>query len=365
MKKQPSPRRDPRAARAQANFALICSLCVFIILVITLLLFSAGTLIMQYSGLSEYVDNTSALPFIFCAIASFAIGFSITPLILRVPMGPVNRLISSMRRLASGHFDERVDLGQSTLGRELTDSFNTLASELQNTELLRTDFINNLSHEFKTPIVSIRGFARILQRDEAARDLAPEQRAAYLDAIVDESSRLASMATGILHLSKVENQQILTDVAEFNLSEQLRRCILLREKDWARKELEISADFSEFTISANEELLRQVWVNLLDNAIKFTPPGGRITVRIYARAELLRARSTLQVDVINTGSPLSEEQQRRVFDRFWQADPSHAAAGTGVGLSIVRRIAELHGGSVSVESNPEETCFSVSLPNGA
>ena len=161
------------------------------------------------------------------------------------------------------------------------------------------------------------------------------------------------------------NQKWVTDVTEFNLSEQLRRCILLREKDWARKELEISADFSEFTISANEELLRQVWVNLLDNAIKFTPPGGRITVRIYARAELLRARSTLQVDVINTGSPLSEEQQRRVFDRFWQADPSHAAAGTGVGLSIVRRIAELHGGSVSVESNPEETCFSVSLPNGA
>ena len=360
--KQQHPRRDPRAASAQANFGLICSLCVFMILVITLLLFAAGTLIIQYSGLSVYVDSTSALPFIFCAIASFAIGFSITPLILRVPMGPVNRLITSMRRLASGHFDERVDLGETTLGRELTDSFNTLASELENTELLRTDFINSFSHEFKTPIVSIRGFARILQRDEAESLLTPQQRAAYLDVIVDESSRLASMATNVLNLSKVENQQILTDVSEFNLSEQLRRCILLLEKDWARKAQEITADFSEFTVRASEDLLQQVWLNLLDNAIKYTPEGGRITARIYTRAELLRARSSLQVDVINTGAPLTEEQQKRVFDKFWQADSSHSSTGAGVGLSIVRKIVELHGGAVSVASGENGTTFSVTLP---
>ena len=342
----------------QRNFILLCSLCVFIILMITLLLFSAGTLIMQNTPFSEYVDNTSAMPFIFCAIASFVIGSSVTPLILRVPLGPVNRLISSMRRLASGHFEERVDFGSTTLGRELTESFNTLASELQNTELLRTDFINNLSHEFKTPIVSIRGFARLLQRG----DLPEEQRRAYLDVIVDESTRLSNMATNVLNLSKVENQQILTDVTEFNLSEQLRRCILLLEKDWTLKGHDIHADFSEFTISANEELLRQVWVNLLDNAVKFTPEGGRIDVHIYTRAELHARENSLQVDIRNTGASIPPEQQSRLFDKFWQGDTSHAARGAGVGLSIVRKIVELHGGQVSVASTDGQTTFSVVLP---
>ena len=359
MKKRPS---NPE----QRNFTLVCSLCVLIIMIITLVLFSAGTLIMQYSGLSEYVDNTSALPFIFCAGGSFIIGYCVTPLILRVPLTPVNRFINGMRRLASGHFDERIDLGGTTLERELTDSFNAMASELQNTELLRTDFINNFSHEFKTPIVSIRGFARILLRDEQHPGeegaLTAEQRLAYLSAIVDESTRLAHMATSVLHLTKVENQQILTDVTDFNLSEQLRRCILLLEKDWSGKGIDITADFSEFTISANEELLQQVWLNLLDNAVKFTPPGGEITVRIYTRAELLLARSSLQVDVVNTGSHLTPEQQKRVFDKFWQGDTSHAASGAGVGLSIVRKIVELHGGSVTVSSDDSATTFSVTLP---
>lgn len=342
----------------QRNFTLLCSLCVFMILMITLLLFSAGTLILQYSGFSEYVDNTSALPFIYCAIASFAVGSSVTPLILRIPLGPVNRLITSMRRLASGHFEERVDLGSTTLGRELTESFNTLASELQHTELLRTDFINNISHEFKTPIVSIRGFARLLQR----ADLPEEQRRAYLDVIIDESTRLSNMATNVLNLSKIENQQILTDVSEFNLSEQLRRCLLLLEKDWTQKNLDISADFSEFTIHASEELLKQVWLNLLDNAIKFSPEGGSITVRVYARAELQARENSLQVDVTNTGSTIPAEDLKRVFDKFWQGDASHTGAGAGVGLSIVRRIVELHGGSITVASSEKKTTFSVVLP---
>jgi len=342
----------------QRNFTLICSLCVFVILMITFLLFSAGTLILQYSGFSEYVDNTSALPFIYCAIASFAVGSSVTPLILRIPLGPVNRLITSMRRLASGHFEERVDLGSTTLGRELTESFNTLASELQHTELLRTDFINNFSHEFKTPIVSIRGFAKLLQR----ADLPPEQRSAYLDVIIDESTRLSNMATNVLNLSKIENQQILTDVSEFNLSEQLRRCLLLLEKGWAQKDLEISADFSEFTIHASEELLKQVWLNLLDNAIKFSPEGGSVTVRVYTRAELHAQESSLQVDVTNTGAPIPPENLKRVFDKFWQGDASHNGAGAGVGLSIVRKIVELHGGSITVTSSDAETTFSVILP---
>ena len=336
----------------QRNFILICTLCVFVIMIIILLLFSAGTLLLQYTGLSQYVDNTSAVPFIFCAIASFAIGCSITPLILRVPLAPVNRLVSSMQKLASGHFEERVDLGNSLPMKALSDSFNTLASELQNTEMLRSDFINSLSHEFKTPIVSIRGFARILKRD----DLPEAQRRAYLDIIEDESSRLAALATNLLNLNKLEKQQILTDVRSFNLSEQVRKCVLMLEKNWSRKELEVCAEFDEYTIHANPDLLGQVWLNLLDNAVKFSPQGGPVSIAIGQDG------GTLRVSVTNRGPCITPEQQKRIFDRFYQADPSRSQEGTGVGLSIVKKIVELHRGEIRVESSTEGTTFTVLLP---
>lgn len=342
----------------QRNFTLIFSLCVFLILVLMLLLMSAGTVILQYTGLSEYIDNTSAVPFIFCALASFIIGSSVTPLILSIPLAPINRLVSGMRHLAKGQYDERVDLGNSTLMKSLSESFNILAAELQNTEMLRSDFINNFSHEFKTPIVSIRGFAKLLQKD----DLPPEQRRAYLDIIVDESTRLSNMATNVLNLTKVENQQILTDVTAFNLSEQMRRCILLLEKDWTRKDLTMDAVFGEFTVSASAELLRQVWVNLLDNAIKFSPEGGCVTVRICKGADAEAGRAFLQVDVTNRGPMIPEEQRRRIFDKFYQGDPSHASEGAGVGLSVVEKIVHLHQGRVQVQSDEQETTFSVILP---
>ncbi len=342
----------------QRNFTLIFSLCVFLILMLMLLLMSVGTVLLQYTGLSKYIDNTSAMPFIFCAIASFIIGSSVTPLILSIPLAPINRLVSGMRHLARGHYDERVDLGNTTLMRSLSDSFNTLAGELQNTEMLRSDFINNISHEFKTPIVSIRGFARLLQKE----DLPSEKRRAYLDIIIEESTRLSNLATHVLDLSKVENQQILTDVSDFNLSEQLRHCILLLEKDWSRRHLEVSADFSEYTVAASEELLKQVWVNLLNNAIKFSPEGGCVTVRILEGTAPANGEPALQVDIVNHGPAIPEDQQRRIFDKFYQGDPSHASEGAGVGLSIVRKIVELHKGCVLVASDEETTVFSVILP---
>ncbi len=339
----------------QRNFTLIFSLCVFMILMLMLLLMSVGTVLLQYTGLSRYIDNTSAMPFIFCGIASFIIGSSVTPLILSIPLAPINRLVSGMRHLAKGHYDERVDLGNSTLMRSLSDSFNTLAGELQNTEMLRSDFINNFSHEFKTPIVSIRGFAKLLQRD----DLPAQQRHAYLDIIIEESTRLSNMATNVLDLTRVENQQILTDVSTFNLSEQLRHCILLLEKHWTRKDLAVSADFEEHAITANEELLKQVWVNLLSNAVKFSREGAAIEVNITS---LDKRQGALCVEVINHGPAIPQEQMGRIFDKFYQGDPSHAAEGTGVGLSIVRKIVELHQGEVQVQSDDQRTVFSVILP---
>ena len=164
------------------------------------------------------------------------------------------------------------------------------------------------------------------------------------------------MATNVLNLTKVENQAILTDVTEYNLSEQIRGCILLLEDKWEKKNLDLQPDFGEYTIHANEELLKQVWINLLDNAIKFAPAGHTVEVGI---TEL---ETALTVSIANTGSEIAPEHQKKIFNKFYQADESHAAKGNGVGLAIVKRITQLHGGEVAVTSGNEVTTFIVTLP---
>lgn len=343
------PPKGPRRAALTAIFALV----VFVVLAITMLIVGGITLIAVHGGLlSDLTTPTIAYPIIAYAVASILIGTLIAAIISKVPLKPVNALIAGMNRLASGEFDARLDTEVHPIGRDVSESFNLLAEELENTEVLRSDFINNFSHEFKTPIVSIRGFARLMLRGNL-----PEQRQReYLEIIADEADRLAELATNILNLTKVENQSILTDTHRFNLSEQIRDAILLLEKKWTKKGLVINADFDEYEIEANEELLKEVWINLLDNSVKFSKPGGEVDVSIA------RDGGALTVSVTNHGPEISEEERRRMFDRFWQGDVSHAAEGTGIGLSIVKRIVQLHKGDIAVDSTAEATTFAVALP---
>ena len=227
-----------------------------------------------------------------------------------------------------------------------------MAEELENTEMLRGDFINNFSHEFKTPIVSIAGLAKLVNKG----DLDEEQRSQYLNTIESESLRLADMATNVLNLTKVENQTILSEITEYNLSEQIRSCVLLLENKWTQKDIGLSLDFDEINIEGNEELLKQIWINLTDNAIKFSPKGGTVTIEIEEDSEYTTVR------VKNTGSEISEADRRKIWNKFYQADKSHTTEGNGIGLAIVKRIVDLHGGEVDVESGNGEVCFSVALP---
>ena len=160
----------------------------------------------------------------------------------------------------------------------------------------------------------------------------------------------------VLNLTKVENQTILTGVSRYNLSEQLRNCVLLLENKWSKKNLELNVDFEEHQICANEELLKQVWVNLLDNAIKFTPDDGLIEVAIGEDG------NSIAVSVINSGSEIPEENRERIFQKFYQADESHATEGNGIGLAIVQKVVQLHQGKVKVESGKGRTSFTVILP---
>ncbi len=304
---------------------------------------------------TELLVDALLLLVIFMGVSAI-VAFGLVMLFGKIPLKPVNQLINEMNRLASGDFRARLHFGK-TLSKhktfkEIEESFNELAEELENTEMLRGDFVNNFSHEFKTPIVSISGLAKLVNKG----NLTPEQKKAYLEAIEEESLRLANMATNVLNLTKVENQTILTGTKKINLSEQIRTCVLLLENQWTKKNIDLSLDFDEYEIEANEELLKQIWINLLDNAIKFSPEGEVVSVEIEQSDKLVC------VSIKNAGKTIPTESQDKIFNKFYQADESHATKGNGVGLAIVKKITELHEGRVSVKSQNGETVFTVKLP---
>ena len=312
---------------------------------------------------SDLIPTTAEMvPIIWttCAVmvaVSLPVGGLFAAYMSKNPMRPIREMMDGMDRLAAGDFHTRIQPGKLMRNYphfvELTESFNKMAEQLDHTEVLRSDFINNFSHEFKTPIVSIAGFARLLRRGS----LTPQQQAEYLAIIEEESMRLASMATNVLHLTKIENQAILADTATYNLSEQLRSCVLLLEDEWVRKDLEPVLEFEECCITANEEQMKQVFINLIDNAVKYSLPGGEV------RVDIRRDRQATRVSVSNTGPEIPAKEREKIFRKFYQADESHAALGNGIGLAIVKRVVELHKGTVDFICEGGITTFTVTLPH--
>ena len=293
---------------------------------------------------------------IFMLVITMIVGVILAAFLTRNLLIYVNRIINRMNQLASGDYSARLSYGKPICLHptviEIVSSFNRMAEELEKTENLRMDFINNLSHEFKTPIVSIAGFAKMLKKD----NLTEEQRKEYLDIIEEEAKRLADMATNVLNMTKLENQTILTDISKFNLSEQIRSSVLLLEEKWTKKNLELDLDFAEYVIEANEELLKEVWINLLDNAVKFSPFNGLISIEIKEK------QGGYRISISNQGEVIKEENRKKLFHKFYQADESHATEGNGIGLSIVKKIVELHRGKIHIECKEGKVSFIVDLP---
>ncbi len=292
----------------------------------------------------------------FLSLINLLSGIVVVMLTNRLMLKYINRIINQMNRLANGDFKARLSFGKPLdkhpTVQEITGSFNAMAEELDGTEMLRSDFINNFSHEFKTPIVSVAGFAKLLKHG----NLTEEQRMEYLDIIEQEAMRLSAMATNVLNMTKVENQTILANVTKFNLSEQLRNSVLVLEPKWTKKQTEFDLSFKEHMIEANEEFLKHVWVNLIDNAIKFSPDYGMVGISVEEQEE------KLLITISNNGSEISKEQMKHIFNKFYQADESHASEGNGIGLALVKGVIKLHGGEVSVKSENLRTAFTVMLP---
>ena len=353
-------KRKKKKLRGMEHFSLdiTVSVFVFFILVASLATTIGVTYLLDYFGLIKDVGHMPKTPqlVLFLSVSSIVVGCGISITTMKIPLKPVKTLIVQMNRLASGDFKTRLQFSKlisiHPVFAEITESFNTMAQELEGTEMLRSDFINNFSHEFKTPIVSIAGFAQLLKKG----NLTEEQKEEYINIIEAESRRLADMATNVLNLTKVENQIILTDVSSFNLSEQIRSCVLLLENKWTEKNIELNIDFKEYKINASEELLKQVWINLIDNAVKFTPVCGYVEIKINPEQDVLN------VSVTNTGNDIPMEKQQKIFSKFYQADESHSSEGNGIGLAVVKRVVDLHKGEVKVSSIDGVTTFTVSLP---
>ena len=267
---------------------------------------------------------------------------------------PILKVINASKKIAKGDYSVRIPLGSIDAVEELTINFNKMAAELESVEMLQSDFINNFSHEFKTPIVSIRGFAKMLKRD----DLTPEERTEYLDIIIAESERLAELSTNVLNLSKIEQQIILTDKTTYNVSEQIRLVIAMLDSKWADKQISIAFDAPELFITGNENMLQEVWLNLLDNAIKFSAKYGKVDVTADKQDKNYKFIFT------NYGATISGEDEERIFHKFYQGDKSHSEKGNGLGLAIADKIIKLHNGTIHLEkSNEQKTTFVVMLPD--
>ncbi len=288
-------------------------------------------------------------------LASIVIGTLLAALVSKWFLLPLKEMINATNKISRGDFKVqlRENYGETTEIGMLQRSFNHMARELDGIEMFRTDFINSFSHEFKTPIVSVRGFAHQLQ----AGGLTEDEKREYIDIIASESDRLAKMANNVLLLSKLEHQQIVTNKQNFSLDEQLRTCLLLLEKQWVEKELELEIDLDPVTYCFNEDMLSEVWINIFGNAIKFTPHRGKITCLLRKKEDHIR------VCISDTGKGMTPEVMARIYEKFYQGDGSHGGEGNGIGLTIVSRILELCGGDIQVESSlGMGSVFTVKLP---
>lgn len=295
-----------------------------------------------------------------CSVVGTVISFFLTKHFLK----PMSELMDATKAVAAGDYSVRVVTEKMALDikdyhspvnefEDFVESFNKMAEALGSVEMLRSDFVNTISHEFKTPVVSIRGYAKLLQDP----NLTDEQRREYTDTILQESQRLSSMSSNILLLSRYEHTEVLTGKTVFSLDEQLRDCIRLQSRAWLDKDIILSGELESVMFYGNPDIMNHLWSNLLSNAIKFTPAGGAVSVSLTQREGAVVVRFS------DSGIGMDEETLSHIYEKFYQADSSRQSAGNGLGLSIVKRIVTICGGDVAVESEPGlGTTFTVTIP---
>ena len=266
---------------------------------------------------------------------------------------PITKLNEATKKVAQGNFNIQLETQRNDEIGELTTNFNKMVKDLGSIELLQKEFIDNVSHEIKTPISSIEGFAELLE----AEDLTKEERIEYSNIIKEEANRLLNLSTNMLKLSKLQNQSKIIAKDEINIAEQIRKAITLLEPKWSEKEIIFNVSLEERYFIGDEDLIFQIWVNLIGNAIKFSKQNGKIEITLKQKADFL------EITIKDNGKGMNNEEISRIFTRFYQIDKSHSTEGNGLGLAIVKRIIDLSEGLIEVQSQENNgTTMIIQLP---
>ncbi len=261
-------------------------------------------------------------------------------------------LSEGIKHLAEGDFDYKIPLKKRYALASVYENFNKMCEELKSVQILRNDFINSYSHEFKTPIASINGFAELLL-DKTITELEREE---YLKIIIEETSRLSKLATNTILLSRLSTQKIVTDMEEYDLSEQIRQCSIILSKRWLEKGIEFTCALPSVVYKGNRELMQHLWLNLISNAIEHTPKGGEIAISLEEK------ENEIILNIADSGEGMDAETLKNVFEPYFQGDASRSSKGLGLGLAIAKRICELCGGSIKAESAVGEgSLFTITL----
>lgn len=319
-----------------------------ILLVSAELVFCVLVAVWLYTVLGKYIamDSTVVL-LVHLLVICLLIGTVVTGLLSKLFFDPIKKLRKAMERVADGDFSVLLeDKSSSKEIMEIYSGFNLMAHELSSMEILQSDFVSNVSHEFKTPINAIEGYSMLLQDSENLDD---EQKS-YVEKIIFNTRRLSSLVGSVLLLSKLENQQISTRHTCYRLDEQIRQSIVALEPAWEKKNIEFDVDMDRVEYTGDENMMRHVWDNLISNAIKFDPQGGFVRIRLRKQEE--KVIFTIE----DNGPGLTEEAKKHVFDKFYQADSSHKEEGNGLGLALVKRILAILGGEIFVENLPGGGC---------
>lgn len=297
---------------------------------------------------------TPELPiFVWAMVFSGTIGVAVTNHMTKMLIDPIAKLRSAMREVADGDFKVEAKCESRIQDvQDIYDSFNSMVRELSTTETLQTDFISDVSHEFKTPINAIEGYASLLEGEPS-----PEEQRAYVEKILFNTRRLSALTGNILLLSKLSNQSILPQKTQFRLDEQIRQAIVALEQKWSEKELGFEVELAETPFFGYESLLPHVWTNLIGNAVKFSPKGGEI------RIKMMRTEGAVVFTIEDDGPGIVPGDEEHIFTKFYQSESSHGMEGNGLGLALVRQIVEMSGGSVDVQNLEARGCrFTVRLP---
>ena len=291
--------------------------------------------------------------FVWALVFSGTIGVAVTNHMTKMLIDPIAKLRSAMREVADGDFKVEAKCESRIQDvQDIYDSFNSMVRELSTTETLQTDFISDVSHEFKTPINAIEGYASLLEGEPS-----PEKQRAYVEKILFNTRRLSALTGNILLLSKLSNQSILPQKTQFRLDEQIRQAIVALEQMWSEKELGFEVELAETPFFGYESLLLHVWTNLIGNAVKFSPKGGEI------RIKMMRTEGAVVFTIEDDGPGIVPGDEEHIFTKFYQSESSHGMEGNGLGLALVRQIVEMSGGSVDVQNLEVGGCrFTVRLP---